>query len=117
MLAQVGLKRTPIGVTETTCAHHPIGKTALRQVRASLRISPQRVAVERTSCVEHELLLQSQPVPPPVVLSRFVTWPASSCSRRRRLCQRRASLPDRAQLFSHTYEVNDVAARLAAEAD
>src|SRR5262249_29730270 len=64
MLAQIRLERAAMGVAKAGSADDPIRQAALRQVRASARISPQRVAIEGAGCIEYELLLECQPIPP-----------------------------------------------------
>src|SRR5262245_60661241 len=115
MLAQVCLQRASVGVADSAGANDPFWNAALLgQIGPRRRVPPQRIPIQRTGGVEHQLLLKGQPVPSPSRLPGRPTGP-----RARRWCrgsgQPCARLANRVQVLMESDEIDDVAPRFAPE--
>src|SRR6266542_3477968 len=117
MLPQVRFERAPVGVAQAAAADHPVRETALRQVCASRRIPPQCVPVQSAGGVQHQLLLECQPVPTALRLAGRRGRSVSLASRWCR-CPRQpgARLANGGELLAEPDEVKDIAPGLAAKA-
>src|SRR6266849_3067303 len=118
MLPQVRLERAPVSKTQAAGADPPVREAPLRQVRASRRVAPECVPIESAGGVQHQLLLERQPVPPALRLARRRGRSTLLASRWCRCPgQPGARLANRRELLVQTDEIEDIAPDLAAEAD
>src|SRR6266508_1977557 len=120
VFAQMRLQGAAVGVPQAAGAHHPFWKSALdRQIRTRPCVAPERIPVQGSSGVQHQLLLEGQSVPAALCRRWWCARTAGSPGRWRGRCtgQPCARVRDRVEALVQPDEIDHVAACLAPEAD